>query len=200
MKKKEIRVAITGNIACGKSILGKFLEDLGYLVVDTDLITHELLNSLIIKEEILNICAFYNINVLDTLSGLIDRKKLAKVFFENFELKKKIENILHPKIKDEIESVKIEGTGIMFVLIPLLFELNWQQNYNYNILVFCSPEIQLERLKSRNPDLSEEDCKRRINSQMPQEQKKELANFIIDNSGTFDQSKKQMLEIIELIV
>ena len=178
-----IKVAITGNIASGKSEAEKILKEKGYKVFDTDEIAHEILES---SSEILD--AFENYDILD--NGNISRQKLGKLVFNNIELKQKLEAIIHPLIKKRINKIFAQNNNekYVFISIPLLFEANMQDLFDKIIFIYCDDEIRLKRLMKRN-NLSIEDAKQRMSSQESQNEKIKKCDYVIKNESTIDNLK-----------
>lgn len=175
-----IRIALVGNIASGKSTVEKVLtEKYGFSVLDTDKACHFLLEKLSAKI----IQEFKNYEILDE-NGRLSREKLGKVVFYNEDLKTKLENILYPNLRVEInryfEDHKSEE--IVFVAIPLLFEANMENLFDKIMFVYCNDEIRLERLIKRN-NYTREYAQKRLNSQLSQEKKVEKSDIIIQNNS-----------------
>ncbi len=172
----ENAIVLTGGIATGKSSVCNFLKLYGFEIIDADSIAHESLNE--------------NSQAIGELFGLeyiknskVDRKNLGKLIFSDNSARKELENLLHPIIKDKIleKSQVFETKKIPYIIdIPLFFE-----NKNYDIkeivLVYAPKEQQISRLMSRE-GYNEKESLERLNAQMPIEDKKPLASFIIDNS------------------
>ena len=189
-----IRVALVGNIASGKSTVDIFLQELGYLVLDTDKVCHCLLeNNAGIKR------VFSSYDILDENQN-ISREKLGKVVFSDKNLKTKLENILHPQIRRKIleffENNKSEK--IVFIAIPLLFEANMQDLFDKILFVYTNDEIRLKRLIARN-NYSEEYAKIRLNSQLSQDEKIKRADYIVYNNSTKDELRKEVVKVLEQI-
>lgn len=176
------RIALTGNIASGKSAVLAVLQEQGYDVLDTDDVAHELLT---VKNSKLY-DAFKNYDVFE--DGEFSRKKLGELVFQDNILRKKLENILHPQIRAEIE--KFEG----IVAIPLLFETGMQELFDKIIIVYTDDDIRLKRLMCRN-NLTKEDAKARMNSQIPQEKKLAMCDFVINNNGNLDELRQNTLRV-----
>jgi len=178
----------TGSIASGKSTAINLLKERGFSVIDADLIAHEQLE--ICKCEIVEA---FGEQILDE-AGKIDRKKLGDTVFNEPKKLKNLEQILHPKIKEEILScaVKLECLGqVYFVDIPLFFEKEDRYDEFKNVAVIYAPkELLLSRLMNRN-GLKLEEAKVRVELQMDIEQKRKKANFIIDNSGDKENLEKE---------
>ena len=178
-----IKVAITGNIASGKSEAEKILKEKGYKVFDTDEIAHEILES---SSEILD--TFKNYDILDNEN--ISRQKLGKLVFNNIELKQKLESIIHPLVKKNIKQIfeTYKNEKYVFISIPLLFEANMQDLFDKIIFIYCDDEIRLKRLMKRN-NLSIEDAKQRMSSQESQNEKIKKCDYVIKNESTIDNLK-----------
>lgn len=180
MQKFPNAYVITGSIASGKSTVVKLLKERGFSVIDADVIAHEQLE--ICKGEI--VCEFGE-QILDE-AGKIERKKLGAIVFREPKKLKNLEQILHPKIKDEIlsQASQLERLGqVYFVDIPLFFEKKERYAEFKNVAVIYAPkELLLSRLMSRNA-LNLEEAKARVELQIGIEQKREMAKFVIDNSG-----------------
>ena len=181
-----LRIAITGNIASGKSQAEKFISSLGYPVYDSDKIAHEVLND--IKE-------FYDYDVFT--EGKIDRKKLGSLVFSNPDIKKKLENLTHPQIKSKILCIfdMHKSDDFVFVSVPLLYEAGFDDIFDKVLLIKSNSNIQLKRLMSRN-NLSEEDALKRIYAQLSQEHKEKYADFIIENNSTIEELQTKINEFI----
>ena len=175
-----IRIALVGNIASGKSTVEKFLtEKYGFSVLDTDKACHFLLEKLSTKI----IQEFKNYEILDE-NGRLSREKLGKIVFYNEDLKTKLENILYPNLRVEINRYFEEHKSeeIVFVAIPLLFEANMENLFDKIMFVYCNDEIRLERLIKRN-NYTREYAQKRLNSQLSQEKKVEKSDIIIQNNS-----------------
>ena len=189
-----IKYAIVGNIASGKSTFEKILEKHNFVVLDTDLITHDIL---IDKPDVAK--AFTDYDVFEF--GRLSRDKLGKLVFSNPELKNKLEEIVHPLIKEELDAafkVYSEETAI-FVSVPLLYEAGWEKLFDKIIFIKSNDDTRLKRLISRN-NYSEEYAKQRINSQMNQDIKCKKADFIIENNGTLEEFIKSSEDFISKIL
>jgi len=181
-------VGITGNIGCGKSLVGTLLADHGIPVIDSDHISHELYKNheLVQKEVIKNF-------------GTLDRKKLGKIIFSDPKKRKLLESIIHPRIAERLgEWVRDnEDKEIVANLVPLLFEAKLEDRFDVVVTVLTEEKTQIERIQSRNPDWSMDEIMKRIGSQIPQEEKKARSQFVIDNSGAMDETMKQVAKLVE---
>lgn len=188
-----LKVAITGNIAAGKSEVERILLAKGFSVYDTDKISHMLLEKL--KSVILT--AFKGFDIVE--NNEISRKKLGSLVFENIELKKILEDIIYPELKSEITKIFNESEDrYIFVSIPLLFEVGWQNMFDKILFVTADDDIRLNRIVKRDK-LSVLDAQKRMNSQQNQSEKMQKADFIICNNGDIINLQKQVDEIIILL-
>lgn len=186
-----IKVAIAGNIACGKSTVEQIILGLGYKVIDTDKVNHSILNS---DESAIDEIkkAFSNDNILDEKEN-ISREKLGKVVFLNSDKKQVLENILHKRIFDKVNEFFIENNNekVVFVSIPLLFESKQETTFDKIIFISANENIRLQRLMKRN-NYSEEYAQIRINSQATEDEKIKKSDYVIYNNSDLNNLKKQV--------
>ena len=175
---------LTGGIATGKSTVSELLIKKGYVVIDADKIAREIVEPG--TDAFKEIVSTFGEKIIDE-NGELDRKMLGNFVFNNKIHLAKLNYITHPKIKEEIRK-RISGyrdSGIVtvFLDIPLLFEGDWHKFTEKNIVVYASPEIQVERLMKRN-NFTYEEAMVRIRSQISINEKKNLADIVIDNNGS----------------
>ena len=191
-----LRVGLTGSIAVGKSFVASVFTELGCHVLDADQTAREVvmpgtpgLKALVHEfgDEILNV------------DGTLDRKALGALVFADEEKRQRLNFLLHPFIiarQDEIlnewESEDPRGIGI--VDAALMIESGGYKRFDKLIVVHCRPEVQLERLMLRDK-LSHAEAQRRIDSQMPQEEKQKFADYLIDTSDGFDLTRQQTVKV-----
>ena len=179
------RVALTGGIACGKSLAGAYLKERGLPVIDADDVVHELLRD----DEALKsqIKETFGADIFDE-NGQINRSALGKQVFANPHLRRLLESWIHPKTRQVMEAFyhrhANQAAGVC--IIPLLFESRLADRYDQVWLLDTPPETQLRRLTEKR-GMSESDAMARIQNQMTREEKQMLTRqhphgVIIDNS------------------
>ena len=188
------KIAICGNIASGKSTVQKMLECKGFKVLDTDKVSHKLLT--IHNKPLYE--AFKNFDVFE--NGEFSRFKTGKLIFSDENARQRISEIMHPQIKDEILKFfdKNNQENLLFVGIPLLFEAKMQDIFDSIIFVYADDDLRLNRLIKRN-GYTLEHAMARLNSQMQQEQKLNLSDFVIYNNGSIADLEQALNIILEEI-
>ena len=170
-------IALTGGIATGKSTVASLLKLGGFRIIDADTIAHEVLDNS--QSQIADVFGSEFIE-----NGKVNRKRLGVLVFSNQQERKKLEAIVHPKIKARIEeeALKQEAFGKPYLIdIPLFFEREGVYDIKKSIVVYAPKELQLDRLIKRE-GLSEQEAMQRIDAQLTIEEKKKRATFLIDNS------------------
>ncbi|PMQ01455.1 MAG: dephospho-CoA kinase [Dictyoglomus sp. NZ13-RE01] len=189
-------LGITGGIATGKTLVSNILRRLGIEVISADEIVHNLYQDPYYLKKIRE--AFGD-EVFD--GEKLNRKKLGELVFSSEENRKKINSIVHPAVLEimrrEIEGRKKEK-GILALEIPLLFEVGISDWFDEIWVVYAPIEKQIERLIERD-NLSYESAMSRIKAQLPIEEKIKRAHFVIDNSGSIENTIKQVESRIEYI-
>lgn len=201
-------VALTGSIATGKSTVVRLLQN--HKIIDSDSIGHEILlppdritdaHSVSPSDSVyfqvlqqFGDDSLQNKNILDD-DGLVDRRKLGAVIFQDRTLRRKLNAITHPRIiwsllKQLVAGLYWERRDIVLADVPLLFEsgkLRWL--FALTTVVSCTADQQYQRLRTRNRDLSDQQCRDRIASQIPIDRKVHMADLCIDNTGTVNDLK-----------
>ena len=188
-------IGITGSIATGKTLVTNYLREKGYKVIDADEISRAVLNKG--EKGYDEVLKYFSENILDQEKN-IDRKKLAQIIFTDEKKRRVLEKIVHPLVINEIlnfidNSDKKED---VFVSMPLLYEINFQNHLDKVIAVYSNRDKQIERLTKRD-NISYEYAIKKIESQYPQEKKVELADYVIDNSLSKEETIKNIEKIIE---
>ncbi len=183
-------IALTGGISTGKSTVCNLFKLHGFLTIDADVIAHKLLDENSSKVASM----FGNQYVQD---NKVLRKELGKIIFSNEENKLKLEALLHPLIKEEIikeSRIFEEQNKPYFVDIPLFFE---KMNYpiSKSLVIYTPKELQIQRLMKRD-NIDENEAKLKISNQMDIEEKRKLANMVIDNSKDLKHLQAEVERII----
>ena len=190
-------IGLTGNIACGKSVVADMLKGLGASAIDADRIARCVVEPE--KPGWKDIVAEFGRGILNP-DGAIDRKKLGEIIFNNEAKRKALNSIIHPKIKEGIliNLKKHENAKPSVVIIEaaLIIENEGWLNTLVNglIVVISDDEVQLKRLMERS-GFSKEEALARVSSQMPTSQKVARADYVIDNSGSLDETMRQVKSI-----
>ncbi|AXH13772.1 dephospho-CoA kinase [Malaciobacter mytili] len=187
-------IALTGGISTGKSTVCNLLKLHGFLTIDADKIAHKLLDEN--SNEIIKM--FGEQYVKD---GKVLRKELGKIIFSNEDNKLKLEALLHPKIKDEIikeSRIFEEANKPYFIDIPLFFE---KMHYPIpkSLVIYTPKELQIQRLMKRD-NIDEKEAILKISNQMDIEKKKQLADFVIDNSKDLKNLQNEVERVIGEII
>jgi len=183
------RIALTGGFCSGKSTVAKMFESLGLKRLDADEVVHQLLSS---SEEVWK--------KIEKIFGTKDRQKLGEIVFKDDEKRKKLEEIVHPKVKEvlegQIKELELQGVKKVLLEIPLLFEAGWNRANPDDLIIVVEAEhaIQIERAKKKW-SLSEAEIEARINAQLPLSEKVKKADFVIHNDGDLEATKAQVKEI-----
>lgn len=190
-------LGLTGNIGCGKSTVSSRLKEFGIDVIDADLLTREIYKHSDVIEELREVFPDA-IRILGN-QMIVDRKILGKLVFNDSKKLKQLNSITHKKINELIDNrIETSCSDIVVVDAALLFEAGMQGKFDKVITVYCDEIVQLERVIQRD-NLSCEDAKKRIDSQLPQDVKVSKSDFSIDNSGGIEELNKSIENLIEQI-
>ena len=185
-------IGLTGSIASGKSTVSNKLKSLGYKVVDCDEINHKLL--LKGNSGYKEVLATFGEQILDD-SSQIDRKKLGNIIFNNPNEKNKLNQILHPLIKEVVIKELEECDGFVFLDCPLLFETDFHKLCDLTIVVYVNLDTQIHRLMERD-GITFPDALKKIYSQMPLDKKMELADYVLDNCHSLNDIDWQLKQLL----
>ena len=187
---------LTGGVGMGKSTAAGFFLQHGIRVVDTDEIARQLVQPG--QAALAEIQSVFGGNLL-AADGRLKRDELARVVFACEADRKKLEAILHPRIREcwlaQLETWRKEGCAIAVVIIPLLFETQAESHFDKVVCVACSPAAQHERLVARGWDADQ--IKHRIAAQLPVEQKIARSHFVIWAEGLLEVQRRQVGQILQ---
>jgi dephospho-CoA kinase len=178
-----LRVALTGGIGSGKSLVGEILEELGALVIDSDQLAREVIERGSPGYE--EVVTAFGDSILS--EGQIDRSKLAAVVFKESDLRKKLESIIHPLVREAAEKLarKLPSGAILINQIPLLVESDGAKRFDYVVTVSADEEIRRERLRLRG--LKDYEITQRMAAQVSDLEREKIANYTIRNDGSIDE-------------
>lgn len=186
-----MKIGLTGGIATGKSTVAAMLVERGALLVDADQVAREVVMP---GEPALEaVASAFGQAVIHT-DGTLNRKALGGIVFNNRESLAQLESILHPAIRNRMQQQirqYEEQSRLVVADIPLLYETGQEGLYDGIMVVYVPQRLQLKRLMERN-GLPEEEALRRIGLQMDIEQKRSRADWVIDNSGSLEETRRQV--------
>ena len=195
-KDNRLLLGVTGGIASGKSTVARMLEELGAPVIDFDALSRFVVEPG--KPAWKDIVAYFGEQVL-LEDKTLDRKKISEIVFRDPEKRKRLEGFTHPRIYEDFRRLVKEYTQkdpdvIIQVVVPLLIEANLQYLFHKLLLVYIPQEKQIERLMDRDK-ISREMAQNILTAQLPIDEKKGYADFIVDNSGSLEETKRQVGEV-----
>ncbi|HQB32660.1 MAG TPA: bifunctional DNA-formamidopyrimidine glycosylase/DNA-(apurinic or apyrimidinic site) lyase, partial [Erysipelotrichaceae bacterium] len=178
-RRKPLVVAVTGCIGSGKSEVSSYLKERGYLTISSDEINADLLKQ---PQTIADLAAILGCQKED-----IDKKYLSEVIFSQSAAKEKVESYLHQRIYQEIASwiKENEAEKLLFVEVPLLYEVGWDRYFDYNVNVDSRPELIYQRLLE-NRKMKKEEVDRRLRNQLSLAEKAKRADYNLDNRSTLE--------------
>lgn len=187
-----MRAGLTGGIASGKTTVARMFEELGARIADADVLARQVLDEPSIQFAIRE---HFGPSVLEEDSR-ISRSALGRCIFSSPEERAWLNTLMHPRIRRlldrELERLEAAGfSGLVLADVPLLLESDAPGRYGPVILVYCPAELQLERLMKRDGSDAEEAASR-LSAQMPMEEKRERADYIIDNGGSIARTRRQV--------
>jgi len=194
-----LRVGLTGGVACGKSTVAKMFADLGAAIIDADVVAHELYRP---GHEVLQeLIRHFGPEILKP-NGELDRAKLATLVFDGGRVEE-LNKIVHPAVIRQ-QDEWMRGVGekdphtVAIVEAALILEAGARDRFDRIIVVTCKPTQKVARFAQRtglSEDAARADVDRRTKAQMPDEEKARHADFVIDNSGSVEETRQQVQRI-----
>ncbi len=185
-------IGLTGGIGSGKSAAGTEFENLGITVIDADAIAQEV--TLKNSKAYTKIVNHFGNNILDDNQN-INRRRLRKIVFNNEIQKNKLEEILHPAIRDNINiAISKSISPYTIIMVPLIYETNSKDNYNRVLVIDCDEDIQISRASMRD-EVAKKDIKKIIASQASREERLGIADDVICNNSSIQALKEQVLNL-----
>lgn len=190
-------LGLTGGIACGKSTISAYLKEFGLPVIDADECSRAVVEKGSIGLE--KLTEIFGSKILEN-DGTLNRKALGQIVFLDSEQLSLLNSVMEPLIREEISRrLNQENNADLVVLdAPLLIEQHYDKICDFIMTIDVSKKIQLERLIERD-NLSEDEAKSRIESQLSSRERNGFADVVIDSSGTVEQTRKQVIKWLETI-
>ena len=201
-------IGLTGGIGTGKSTVSQILRNKGFSVIDLDVISHKVIEFPSVVEKIVK---NFGKEVLENNENnndgnrTVSREKLGKIIFSDREKRFTLNSIMHPEILRimhkkilECESKNEKENKIIFVEIQLLFEVQWEKEFDYILLVVAKRDIQVRRVLERDKR-SEKEAWDIINSQMSLDEKRGKSDFVIENDGNIDDLNRKVDKFLKIL-
>ena len=198
---KKVVIGLTGGIGTGKSTVSQILKEKKFPVIDLDIISHEVIKFPKVVEKIVENFGKEVLEYNNIGNWIVSREKLGRVIFGNREKRLILNSVMHPEIlrimREKILECKKENK-IIFVEIQLLFEVQWEKEFDYILLVSAEKETQIKRILSRD-NRSKEEALSIINSQMSLDEKKKRSDYVIENDGNIQDLEKKVDKFLKKI-
>ena len=189
-----LKVGLTGSIAVGKSYVLSVLAELGCVTFDADKIAHTVMEPG--RPAYKDIVREFGEDVLGS-DGSIDRRKLGAIVFSDQARRMRLNEIVHPRVKEEQDRLFVEAeardrNAIAVIDAALLIESGGYKRFDKLIVVYCDRETQIGRLMRRN-EIAREDAERRVAAQMSSDEKLRYADYTINPAGTIEETRQRVI-------
>jgi len=198
-------IGLTGGIGTGKSTVSQILRNKGFSVIDLDVISHKVIEFPSVVEKIVRNFGKEVLENNNDGNRTVSREKLGKIIFSDREKRFTLNSIMHPEILRimqkkilECESKNEKENKIIFVEIQLLFEVQWEKEFDYILLVAAKRDIQVRRVLERDKR-SEKEAWDIINSQMSLDEKRGKSDFVIENDGNIDDLNRKVDKFLKIL-
>ncbi len=193
-------VGLTGSFGSGKSVVARMFAALGAVIIDADEIAKEVVKPG--TPAFQEIVQAFGREVLGDEQGALDRKRLAAMVFQDASKREVLNRIVHPRVrKRELELLSHYKDHPLVVLsVPLLFENNMEHLVDKVVVVVVNEAERMRRLTEQQEGLTSDEIQRRLQAQMPQEEKRKRANFVIDNSGSLEEAQAQVKQLAAMFL
>ena len=189
-------LGLTGGIASGKSTADEFFKKKKIPIIDSDLIAHKIME--IGHKAVVD---YFGTDILND-DQTINRRKLGGIVFNDKAKLKKLNELTHPlvhqEIKQQMARYRANQEKLVVIDVPLLFESGFESLCNGVLVISITPELQIERLMKRN-DFTKKEAIARINNQMPLSEKEKRATYVVANTGTIDDLEKKLSDLLQEI-
>ncbi len=201
MKRRFLLVGLTGGLGTGKSTVSRMFRDLGCLIIDADLLAREVVEPG--QPAYDRIVAEFGRQILEA-DGRIDRKKVGALVFADPAKRKRLEEFTHPEIRQRQAGILAElmteaFEGIVIFDAALLVEMGGAKNMDRLVVVYASEAVQQRRLMLRD-GISETEAREKIRSQMSLSLKVKQAHYVVDNSGTREETERRVREVHQALL
>lgn len=192
-------LGLTGGIASGKSTADEFFKKKKIPIIDSDLIAHKIME--IGQNGYKAVVDYFGTDILND-DQTINRRKLGGIVFNDKAKLKKLNELTHPLVHQEIKQqmalYRANQEKLVVIDVPLLFESGFESLCNGVLVISITPELQIERLMKRN-DFTKKEAIARINNQMPLSEKEKRATYVVANTGTIDDLEKKLSDLLQEI-
>ncbi len=192
-------LGLTGGIASGKSTADEFFKKKKIPIIDSDLIAHQIME--IGQNGYKAVIDYFGTDILNE-DQTINRRKLGGIVFNDKVKLKKLNELTHPlvhqEIKQQMAQYRANQEKLVVIDVPLLFESGFESLCNGILVISITPELQIERLMKRN-DFTKKEAIARINNQMPLSEKEKRATYVVANTGTIDDLEKKLSDLLQEI-
>lgn len=192
-------LGLTGGIASGKSTADEFFKKKKIPIIDSDLIAHKIME--IGQNGYKAVVDYFGTDILND-DQTINRRKLGGIVFNDKAKLKKLNELTHPLVHQEIKQQMVQYSAnqekLVVIDVPLLFESGFESLCNGVLVISITPELQIERLMKRN-NFTKKEAIARINNQMPLSEKEKRATYVVANTGTIDDLEKKLSDLLQEI-
>ena len=192
-------LGLTGGIASGKSTADEFFKKKKIPIIDSDLIAHKIME--IGQNGYKAVVDYFGTDILND-DQTINRRKLGGIVFNDKAKLKKLNELTHPlvhqEIKQQMAQYRANQEKLVVIDVPLLFESGFESLCNGVLVISITPELQIERLMKRNA-FTKKEAIARISNQMPLSEKEKRATYVVANTGTIDDLEKKLSDLLQEI-
>ena len=189
---EPLRIGLTGGIASGKSTVADMFADLGVPVIDTDVIARDVVRPG--QPALEEIREAFGAGVI-AADGTLDRSAMRAIVFGDDAARRRLEAILHPKIREiTIEQAETAGGAYQVIVVPLLVESSLRAFVDRVLVVDCDEEIQVVRLLERDTE-SEQQARKILAAQSTRDERLAIADDVIENEGSLEDTREQVLAL-----
>lgn len=192
-------LGLTGSFGSGKSVVARMFAALGAIIIDADEIAKEVVKPG--TPAFQEIVQAFGREVVDE-QGALDRKRLAAMVFQDAAKREMLNRIVHPRVrKRELELLsQYKDNPLVVLSVPLLFENNMEHLVDKVVVVVVNEAERMRRLTEQQDGLTPDEIQRRLQAQMPQEEKRKRANFVIDNGGSLEEAQAQVKQLAAMFL